>query len=100
MLFIKDISPAVIVKNDLKYRPTGKPVCLWTMMMPASLVMPMVAIHNHTHTGKSTDGRTSMAEQMTKTRSAILSILEPSSLVAFIFLANVPSIISENPHQQ
>ena len=70
------------------------------IMMPASLTMPMAAIHNHTHRGNSTDGRIIMAEQMAKTRSATLSILEPSSVVAFIFLASMPSIISEMPHQQ
>ena len=70
------------------------------MMIPASLTSPMAVTHSHTHSGKSIDGRIIIAEQMTKTRSTTLSILEPSPLSAFIFLAIAPSIISESPPQQ
>ena len=62
--------------------------------------MPMAAIHVHTQTDKFTSGRTNMAAQMRNTRSATLSILEPSSSAAFNFLARGPSIMSETPHQQ
>ena len=60
----------------------------------------MAVTHCHTHSGRSNDGRINTAEQMTKTRSTTLSILEPSPLSAFIFLAIAPSIISESPPQQ
>lgn len=70
------------------------------IIMPAILITPMAATHNHTHRGKSIDGRTNIAEQTTNTRSAALSILDPSSLSAFTFLAIAPSIISEIPPRQ
>ena len=68
--------------------------------MPTVLTNPIAATHSQTHNGKSTDGRIIIAEQMAKIRSATLSILEPSSVLAFIFLASIPSIISEMPPQQ
>lgn len=60
----------------------------------------MAAVHNHIHKGKWIAGRIIMAEQITNTRSATLSILEPVSLTAPRILANGPSIISEMPPQQ
>lgn len=70
------------------------------IMMPASFALPMAAIHNHIHKGKSIVGRISMAAQMTNTRSARLSITAPRALTASSFLATGPSIISETPPQQ
>ena len=69
-------------------------------IMPAILTAPIAAVHNHTHNGKCITGRIKTAAQMTKIRSATLSIFEPSPLSAFIFLAIGPSIISEMPPQQ
>lgn len=70
------------------------------MMMHAALTNPMAAVQSQIHKGRSIAGRIITAEQMKKARSAMLSIFDPSSLSAFIFLATVPSIISEKPPQQ
>lgn len=70
------------------------------MIMQATLTNPIAAIHNHTHIGRPIDGRIIMAEQVMKTRSARLSILDPFSLTAPSLLAIGPSIMSEMPPQQ
>lgn len=68
--------------------------------MQMVLIIPMTAIQSQIHKGSVMDGIMTMAAQTTKTKSAMLSILEPNSLTEFSFLAMKPSIMSENPPQQ
>jgi len=68
--------------------------------MNADLRTPIAATHIQIQIGKEITGKISIAEQTRNNRSAILSIIDPCSLTAFIFLAMGPSIISDTPPQQ
>jgi len=70
------------------------------MRMQVALTTPIAATHIQIQIGNEMTGKTIIAEHTRNNRSTMLSILDPSSLVIFIFLAIGPSIISDTPPQQ
>ena len=61
------------------------------------LISAITAPHTHNHPGALIVGKILIKAAVTNVRSAAVSILDPNSLVLFVFLAIVPSIISLKP---
>ena len=68
------------------------------MILPI-LITAITPPHIHNHPGIWIAGNNLNKDAATKMRSAIVSSWLPNSLVLFVFLAIVPSIISLKPHR-